>query len=106
MVQELIPQGPSEHPRNELVVQSVGDHFFKNPEAYWFEYYRLDQCKRTHCAPPKRERHPTSGGLVPNWSLTAEPTMVSAGWFSRTKLGFLVRHGDIKIHRVIQWFKN
>ena len=26
MVQQLIPQGHPEHPRNELVVQSVGDH--------------------------------------------------------------------------------
>ena len=58
MVHESVPQG-RRTPRNELVVQSVGDHF-QNLEAYWFEYYRLDRCKRTHCAPPKRERHPTS----------------------------------------------
>ena len=59
MVEESIPQDHPEHPRNELVVQSVEDHF-QNQESYWFEYYRLDRCKRTHCTPPKRGRHSAS----------------------------------------------
>ena len=81
MVQQLIPQGHRSREAMNCWFKVLGITF-KIQRLIGSNITVLIDVKELIVLLRKERYQPV--GFVPNWSLTAEPTMVSVGWFSRT----------------------